>query len=210
MKLTKQEQEAVMSMRLAEQSSKSKEVDQYKSVRGNYHSALDAQLVSALRSPIEAVSHEAKLIYKGLKDMGYNSIAEAPELSIAQYSQLNMMIKEGVKLDSTNLSYDLVAETATQYDRGYTDEELASDTKATMDSMRNSDTSPDERQITNPQTGKQYMVDKLGKTREYNPEQDYQNTLTESEINFANYVSQGGNPSDFGFSLNGDESLTNV
>ena len=43
--LTKQEQEAVMAMRLAEQSSSSKEADPYKNVKGNLRSSLDMALV---------------------------------------------------------------------------------------------------------------------------------------------------------------------
>jgi len=208
MKLTQEEQQLIQAHRIGADSQKSVEVDNFRNVRGNLHSALDNVLVSARRSPNADVKAQADAVYKELASKGYNSIADAPELSQGQYNQLIQMSKDASSVDES-ISFDLVKDTAILFDSGVTDEMMLEDAKNFAESQRNTNKPESWDLIINNVTGTKMQVN--SSTGDIRPFQDAEadgiDVSSDNDIAFQEYVMQGGKAEDFGTSFHGMSDL---
>jgi len=125
MKLSKQEQQMIQAMRIAEQTKSKEGQRDYKNVQGNLNSSLMILLSKARHSSNTKVKETADEVLKQI-----DSIGGIDNVSIDQYQELINLGRDAVKLDKgLSDDYGLVIDTAHIYNNGTTDEELVNITK---------------------------------------------------------------------------------
>ena len=202
----------VQSMRLGNQSQKSKDVNPYKNVRMNMISSLDAMLVGALNSNIPTVKDKATEVYRSLKERGFKSLLDAgDEITDKGVQQLISLSSEASKADNTLQSdYSTVGLYASFYNEGTTDEEYAEYQTNQMDSLRSSDRAEHWDTKINPVTGNKIEVNsKTGAVRPYvDVVDDIEALEAQSDAEFSEYIQSGGTVE--GYSVLGDSELAEV
>ena len=205
MNLSKQEQQMIEAMRIANKAEQKKSNNTNLS-EGNFRSSLNQFIIAANLSSNVKVRENAIAVKELLESKGGISKAD---ISIKQYQMLLNMASEATSLDSNlRKEFTLVAQTGTAFNNNKSDEEIAKETKAEFASQRNSINPNEVKLFTNPMTGKVYSADSSGALVEYNPENDYLNAQQESEAAFMEHLQGGGSAETFG--VMHDSSLTEV
>jgi len=207
MELTQQEQEMVQSMRYAEQSQKSTELDPKAQLRMGMVNGMEGMLNAAMQSHNPEVREQAERVYSTIQEVGGMS-----SLNDNQLSTVVKAAKEAVGADNTLQGAYEYMKVATVTYNNETDESFSTKEAEIIKESRNSYAPEKWETLTNPVTGN--LIQQNNTTGEYRAyqdvEDDIEDAMAESDIAFYNYINSGGKAEDFGTSLNGDDSLVNV
>ena len=202
MNLTREEQQMVESMRVANKSKAVGNRSNNHGVQMNLLSSLETlitQVATSQSLPSEYVSTAREMQSKiqeagGLHNLGLNKV---------QVNQLLQMGEEVVTYAddaSLNNTWTTVAQTAQDYREGKTDIDLAQETKRELTDDRSSNRPTTWDTVINPITGNKAQVNSsTGEIRNYqDSEADVEDAMAESDAGFLEHIQGGGSPESYG------------